>query len=149
MEIPSKIRIGSVDYDVKLTDEVLVLNSQQCKGTIDFEFNEIKISNSVQDIQNQEQTLLHELIHGMVHDRKIDFKNMDEESIVDGLALELHQVIRDNPNMFHKRCVGGHEASVGEHGIKIETEQGPSNKFTEQIVEEVARKLGEAFKIVK
>lgn len=51
MNIPDTVRIGSADYEVELTDEVLVMNSQQLKGLIDYEFHEIKISNTVQDRQ--------------------------------------------------------------------------------------------------
>ena len=43
MEIPNKVRIGSVDYNVELTDETLVLNTQQSLGIIDYDNNKIRI----------------------------------------------------------------------------------------------------------
>lgn len=103
MNIPEKVRIGSMDYIVKLTDETIVLNSRECKGMIDYEFHEIKINNQVQDKQSQEQTFLHELIHGIIRERNLDLQNSDEEIITDEIAVGLHQVIRDNPEIFNKK----------------------------------------------
>ena len=98
--IPNTVRIGSADYEVELTDEVLVMNSQQLKGVIDYEFHEIKISNTVQDRQGQEQTFLHELVHGIIDERSLNLAESDDETIVDEIAKGLHQVIRDNPEIF-------------------------------------------------
>ena len=100
MEIPQKIRIGSYDYDVKLEDKTLVLNAVQCKGMIDYEYHKINIDTGIQDKQGQEQTFLHEAIHGIVNTRSLDLDNSNEETIVDEIAMGLHQVIRDNPNIF-------------------------------------------------
>ena len=98
MNIPSKVRVGSIDYDVELTDETLVLNTQQSLGIIDYDNNKIRIANNIQSNQRQEQTFLHELVHAITREFKIDFTE-DEETIVDKLAYGLHQVIRDNlPN---------------------------------------------------
>ena len=100
MNIPEKVRIGSRDYDVKLTDETLVLNGRECLGIIDCDNTEIKVSKSIQSKQKQEQTFLHELVHGIIKERNLDLQNSDEETIVDEIALGLHQVIRDNPKIF-------------------------------------------------
>lgn len=100
MEIPSKVRIGSVDYEVTVKDKTIVLDAVQCKGKIDYEYHKIDIDSSIQDKQGQEQTFLHELIHGIVRERKLNLKNADDETIVDELATGLHQVIRDNPGIF-------------------------------------------------
>lgn len=102
MNIPGSVRIGSSDYEVNLSEEILVLNGQQCKGTIDYDYHQIKISSGVQDKQGQEQTFLHEMIHGIIRERNLDVKNSEEESIVEEIALGLHQVIRDNVNIFIK-----------------------------------------------
>ena len=100
MNILDNVRIGSSDYNIMLSDQVLVVERCECKGMIDFEFHQIKINNQVQDKQGQEQTFLHELIHGIVKERSLDLLNSDEETIVDEIAMGLHQVIRDNPEMF-------------------------------------------------
>lgn len=108
MNIVKNLRIGSVDYDVILTDENIVLNGRACKGMIDYEFHQIRINNKIQDLQGQEQTFLHELIHGVVRERNLDLANNDEETIVDEIATGLHQVIRDNPDIFkqNKETIG-------------------------------------------
>lgn len=95
MNIPNKIRVGSIDYDVELTDEILVLDSQQSLGIIDYDNTKIKIAQNIQSQQKQEQTFLHELVHAITREFKIDFSE-DEEVIVDKLAYGLHQLIRDN-----------------------------------------------------
>lgn len=63
MNIPNKVRIGSMDYEVVLTDEPLVMDGKECYGTVDYNFPVIKISDKLQDKQRQEQTFLHELVH--------------------------------------------------------------------------------------
>lgn len=100
MNIPKIVRIGSVTYDVIVSDETLVVDRQECKGLIDYEFHKIKINNLVQDKQGQEQTFLHELVHGIVRARSLDLENSDEETIVDEIALGLHQVVKDNSIIF-------------------------------------------------
>lgn len=98
MEIPSKVRIGSKDYEVVVSDKAILKGSQQYYGHIDWEHHKIEIDNTLQDEQGIFQTFLHELVHGIVHEFKIDFST-DEEDIVDRFADGLHQVIRDNlPN---------------------------------------------------
>ncbi|WP_023976321.1 hypothetical protein [Clostridium beijerinckii] len=100
MNIPDKVRIGSIDYEVIIEDNTIVLDAVQCKGKINFEFHKIIIDSSIQDKQGQEQTFLHELVHGIVEERSLDLKQDDEETIIDGIAIGLHQVIRDNPDIF-------------------------------------------------
>ncbi len=100
MEIPDKVRIGSVDYDVIIEDKTIVLDASQCKGKIDYEFHKINIDSSIQDKQGQEQTFLHELVHGIARERSLDLEKADEETIIDEISIGLHQVIRDNPEIF-------------------------------------------------
>ncbi|WP_346880566.1 hypothetical protein [Clostridium sp. UBA3061] len=100
MNIPNKVRIGSADYEVKQEDKTITINSAQCKGMIDYEYHEIKIDTSIQDKQGMEQTFLHELVHGIVRERSLDLQNSDDETIVDEIAMGLHQVIRDNIEIF-------------------------------------------------
>lgn len=131
MEIPNKVIIGSVDYEVIIKDETIVLDAVQCKGKIDYDYHEINIDSSVQDKQGQEQTFLHELIHGIVRERNLDFKNADDETIVDGLAIGLHQVIRDNPEIFINYI------KVGD----IECGSITTNEIIEKIAEVTAKKI--------
>ena len=101
MKIPEKIRIGSMDYKVLLTDKMIVRDGVQCYGCIDSEEHVIEIDRTARDIQGQEQTFLHEVVHGIMLDRNINLTDYpDEETIVNEIAKGLHQVIRDNPEIF-------------------------------------------------
>lgn len=100
MNIPEIVRIGSVDYKVLQSPDVIMLNHEECKGMIEYEQHVIKLNNDVQDLQGMEQTFLHEIVHGIVDDRKIKLPDADMERIVDDIAVGLHQIIRDNPNVF-------------------------------------------------
>lgn len=99
MNIPEKIRIGSMDYKVVITEKTILNNAQQCYGHINFDDHVIEIDKTLRDTQGHEQTFLHELVHGIVKEFKIDFSD-NEENVVDKLADGLHQIIRDNPEMF-------------------------------------------------
>lgn len=104
MDIPSNVRIGSIDYEVKLTKENLVCEGKECYGVIDYNFHIISIQEGIQDKQAQEITFLHEVLHGIIRDRNLEVEN--EELVVEEISRGLHQVIRDNLEMFiDKRIV--------------------------------------------
>lgn len=98
MNLPKQIRIGSVDYDVIIKDTPVVLEGQQCMGAINYMKNKIEIDASIISIQQAEITLLHEIMHGILYDR--GFKETENEELVEGIARGLHQLIRDNKEMF-------------------------------------------------
>ena len=105
MKIPEKVRIGSIDYDVTVGEEPLIINGVQALGCCDYMDSTIKLDKSIQGNQQLEVTFLHELIHTLFNDCKIDLVNYgleyeQMEYIVDSLAYSLHQVIRDNPEIF-------------------------------------------------
>jgi hypothetical protein len=98
MKIPLEIRIGSCDYSRNYTKENIVLNNKACYASIDYENHSILIDDKKGDRQQHELSFLHELFHGIVKERNIEVEN--EELIVEELARGLHQVIRDNPDIF-------------------------------------------------
>lgn len=99
MKIPSKVRVGSIDYTINSKDERQILNTRQCYGVIDYEYHTIELDSGIQDGQGLERTFLHELVHAIVKEHKIDLED-DFEEVTDKLAYGLHQVIRDNPSIF-------------------------------------------------
>ena len=101
MKIPNKVKIGNVVYDIKLSDEVILMDNKRAYGQIDFNFHTIKIDNSLQDIQGQEETFFHEVFHGIVHQRNFDYDKTDEENITEELARGFHEFIKDNPLIFN------------------------------------------------
>jgi len=100
MNIPSIIRVGSMDYKVILTDEILVVDCHTCKGMIEYEKHEIKIKEDIQDKQGMEVTLLHEIMHAIVRERNFEYEKNSDEGITEEIACGLHQLIRDNPLLF-------------------------------------------------
>lgn len=103
MNMQGKVRVGSMDYDVILTDEKIInQDGEECLGLTDHNLHEIKISTNLQNEQGQEKTFLHELIHAMIEERNLDFESITEEILAEDLSTILYQVIRDNPEMFTK-----------------------------------------------
>ena len=105
MKIPDKVRVGSIDYDVTVGEDPLIINGVQALGCCDYMDSTIKLDKSIQGNQQLEVTFLHELMHTLFNDCKIDLVNYgleyeQMEYIVDSLAYSLHQVIRDNPGIF-------------------------------------------------
>ena len=100
MNIPDKVRIGSMDYIVKKVDEVIIVDHKECFGSIEYNKKIIKIGNDIQDKQSEEVTLLHEIFHGIVFERNFSYEKNDDETITEELARGMHQVIKDNIGMF-------------------------------------------------
>lgn len=100
MNILEKIRIGSMDYTVELTEDIILVDHKECCGDIDLLKKVIRINKNIQDIQGMQETLLHEIFHGIVFERNFTYEKNDEETITEELARGLHQVIRDNPDLF-------------------------------------------------
>lgn len=98
MKILDKIRIGSVDYDIKQTDNNVVVDGRTCYGAIRYSDHVIELDGKLCDRQRMELTLLHEMFHGILHERAIQVEN--EEELVEGLARGMHQILRDNSEMF-------------------------------------------------
>lgn len=100
MNIPDKVRIGSIDYEVKHTNDVIIVDHKECYGDINYDKKVIRIGNNIQSHQGEEETFLHELVHGIVYERDFSYDKNDNETITEELARGLHQVIRDNPEIF-------------------------------------------------
>lgn len=100
MNIPDKVRIGSMDYQIQFVDGPIIVNSHTCYGDIDYNKHVIRILKDCEDTQGKERTLLHEIVHGIRYERNFDYENNDDETITEEIARGLHQVIRDNPELF-------------------------------------------------
>lgn len=98
MLIPDRVRIGSIDYEV-IDKDTIVGQGVQCYGLIDFEQCHILLDAGIQSQQKLELTYLHEVVHGLLYSRSLKEAAANEE-LVDEIAIALHQLIRDNPEMF-------------------------------------------------
>ena len=123
INIPGKVRVGSIDYDVSIDEDPIIINGVQALGCCDYMDSTIKLDKSIQGNQQLEVTFLHELMHTLFNDCKIDLVNYgleyeQMEYIVDSLAYSLHQVIRDNPEIFMMEEDLSLQADVKEPGIE-------------------------------
>jgi len=99
LEIPEKIKIGGLKYDVEYAEKMIYEN-RQTYGHIDQEMCKIQLDKTLKCEQSLKQTFIHEILHGICFDRNIDMGDK-EEDIVDQLAHGLLQVIIDNPGIFN------------------------------------------------
>ena len=92
MNIPKKINIGGIIYDVefvkKADDE---LNKFNLYGNIDFVDCKIKIADGINN-QMKEVTLIHEVLHGIAQNYSMDFKEDEIERLSNGI----YQVLKEN-----------------------------------------------------
>ncbi len=101
--IPNKVKIGGVFYEIAKVDSPPIVDGRACTGAIDYENAKIELLANRDDGQT-EQTLWHEILHGIAYDRKLQrfFGGCDEdhEAILDALASGLHAFMVDNGLKF-------------------------------------------------
>ena len=90
------IKVGSLIYEIVEAEE-LYLNNNECMGIISYEDLIIKIKKNLKD-QRKTQTLWHELVHAIIDEYIIDFKEMDEERIVDLISKGIVCILLENKN---------------------------------------------------
>lgn len=93
MKIPNSVRIGGVDYEVKMV-ETLNDGTHMLDGQIDYCNSVIELKPNERNHQVKCQTLWHEIVHGICYDRDLSIR--DNEDLVDALAKGIYQVLQDN-----------------------------------------------------
>lgn len=96
MKIPSKVRIGGVDYSIQYEPNVRT-GTTLLYGKI--EFGECVITLSDTDgksHQHQCITFWHEVLHGIAEHANLVLPEGDEDRIIDTLAKGIYQVLQDN-----------------------------------------------------
>jgi hypothetical protein len=93
MLLPENIKIGGIDYKVKIVNECDEDDSN-VDGKINFPKQEIRIKKGL-EAQYQENVLLHEIIHGIFE--FCGWEQNEENTI--RLSNALYQVLKDN-NLF-------------------------------------------------
>lgn len=91
-----KVRIGPYDFDIVEMDK---LNTKEFYGLYVPESQEIQLTPVFASKQRWAETLLHEILHGVMDTQNIGLKD-EEERVVRGVSLGLSQVIRDNQKLF-------------------------------------------------
>jgi Zn-dependent peptidase ImmA (M78 family) len=101
MQISNSVKVGGAHYSVVMIKN-LRKKTKGFAGTINYVKSIIKIGKD-NNICFNENTLLHEIVHAIIFDRKLEnrFKSeIDMEDFVDSFASGLHGVITDNPLIF-------------------------------------------------
>ncbi|MFT8477705.1 MAG: hypothetical protein ABF682_09910 [Liquorilactobacillus sp.] len=94
-----KIKIGGIIYKIESVEN-LEDNNQSVWGVTEYENASISIRKSM-DKQKYYQTLIHESLHGMLHEAGVD-NLANDESLVTPLGNMLYQFIIDNPKLIEK-----------------------------------------------
>lgn len=93
MKIPKLIRIGGIDYEIKVVDN-LYDGMDACYGQISFDDSIIELNDQTQSHQRRCVTLWHEILHGIAEHASLEIEN--EEQVIDVLAKGIYQVLQDN-----------------------------------------------------
>ena len=88
-----KIKIGGIVYEVEFKE--LEAESGVQLGWCNYAKSKLEINNHNINLQKQEQTLIHEMTHAIMHEAGVGFGD-DEERVVNHVGLILHQVLKDN-----------------------------------------------------
>ena len=104
---PGYIRIGGVDYDLKLIKDYAFISDNKTEindGEFDINRSEIRLATTLKDgktlidLDRTKTVLLHEILHGIFYHYLEDFTE-NEEHLVTQLAKGLYQVLKDNPDL--------------------------------------------------
>ncbi len=95
MQIPEKVKIGGVIYDVVETENLTL--GMDYNAEILYASQKINLR-PMSEAQKQ-RTFLHEVLHG-IYDNLGNYKDRDNEKRIDELAGALYALIVDNPEMF-------------------------------------------------
>lgn len=126
MEIPNKVKIGGIEYTVTKSTRPCK-NDINVDGEIIYDMGTIELRDGSGECKDyQDMVFVHEVMHGIFHHMCIE----QDEELIKKISMGLHQVIKDNPNIFN------------EHSII-------SDEFTNKAVEEVGKKLSESLKNMK
>ena len=91
------ILVDAVNYRIEPTDEILILDGQEVGATVDYNLGLIKIrNNNVVGEGVRTKVIMHEAIHALLHERGF-FEASNDESLVEGLAAGVVNLIRTNP----------------------------------------------------
>ena len=94
------VMIDAVRYTVEETIEVILVDGQACRGSVDYNQATIKLSVDTENMGDgrKPQTLMHEVIHALLYERG-RYEDGDNEELVDTLASGVINLIRQNPEL--------------------------------------------------
>ena len=122
-----KIKVGGIIYDVEFKE--LDAESVVQLGWCNYAKSKFEINNHNVSVQKQEQTIIHEMTHAIIHEAGLGFGD-DEERIVNHISLVLHQVLKDNDfswlregdEVTHTVTAGGKKYLMNENNELVEVD---------------------------
>lgn len=99
--IPSKVKIGGIEYSVEEKEVVIINGNSNYSGKIDYHQATIEILKDYPE-QRKEETLIHEILHGVFYESGCELEDEKEEEIVSKASRVLYQVLKDNIFQFGK-----------------------------------------------
>lgn len=107
-ENPTSVQIDMIRYGIKMSEDPVVLDGRECGGLI--EYNNARILLSAKAIRGErvKQVMMHEIVHGLLHERQIEELVNDDrlEDFVDALSRAFVGFLRDNPQMIEFYTAG-------------------------------------------
>lgn len=94
IRLPASVKIGPIRYGIYDFDPEMA-DGMDAWGSFDSSRAKILIDTR-RPAQVQAETLLHEIMHGLIHDAGLDFEDDDEELLVKRLAPRLAAFMGDN-----------------------------------------------------
>ena len=92
-----KLKMGYKVFDIVKEKEIIRLPNELI-GEISYMDEIIRISNKISQ-NEQNQTFIHEMVHGLLD--KIGYNEMAvDEKFVDRFSTGLYEIIKDNPHIF-------------------------------------------------
>lgn len=105
MKLPEKVLIDDIEYNVEeVSHKELQLISEDLKGEYwgDTRYKQASICICEGMAEDEVKiTLVHEIIHAILHERGFDQQNNDE-AMVDGLAHALRMLAKHNPELINE-----------------------------------------------
>jgi predicted metal-dependent peptidase len=100
---PKSIQLFHSKYKItycKNASEVDIHNRESLFGQVDFWTKTIRIFINGREIGDIKQTLIHEVLHAIKNELKINFKDDKEEDIIDRMATGMADFLRQNPSLY-------------------------------------------------
>lgn len=105
MKLPKYVLIDDIQYKIKeVSHRKLQLSNEDLQseifGDTRYKPASIRICESMAE-DEAKVTLVHEIIHAILHERGFD-QESDDESMVDGLAHALRMLAKQNPELIRE-----------------------------------------------
>lgn len=93
------IKIGGQDFEIVEEPNPFVDNNNAVDGMIDYGNSKIRVCNCY-SLDYKNQTLCHEIIHGIIQNFNVAIPREQNEEITEALGKGLFQVLKENKDIL-------------------------------------------------